>query len=612
MTIATQRSGVNPDHSPAASIATHRSGIELSLAVSWRIASPMWRLVALILFASLARGESASRLTVVVHHLYAGQPLAFAQPTLITPAGEKISVTRLAYLLAEPAVKSAASGEWMTNQDWFAFTDASKGVGTHVLSGLPRQAFDTLRFAVGPDAITDRKDPGVYPPRHALNPIVNGLHWGWTGGFVFLALEGNVAAKEGPLGYSYHLAGAENRMTVTLPATLDLTRDTTIEVDFHLDRLFAGPPPLVLSEQTSTHSRPGDALAARLKTQVESAFTVRSVRATEIAPLPAAAGAAAPLIGTPYRFTFPRGFPMPELPTDFPLTEERVALGRVLFHDVRLSRNQSQSCATCHDPTFAFSDPRPFSTGIDGQRGTRHAMPLFNLAWKREFFWDGRASALRVQALEPIENPIEMHESLPHVIEKLSSDMSTVDAFAKAYGSREITAERIGVALEAFMLTLLSFDSKFDRSLRGEETLTDAEKRGFELFVTEYDPRREQFGADCFHCHGGALFTDHVFRNNGLDTSDPGRSSVTHRDSDRGKFATPSLRNVALTAPYMHDARFATLEEVIAHYDHGVQRTPALDPNIGKHPVTGLNLSAADQAALVAFLKTLTSAIPKR
>ncbi|MGB8169505.1 MAG: MbnP family protein [Chthoniobacteraceae bacterium] len=566
----------------------------------------MRRLLVLLLCAPLAYAEPLPRLTLVIHHLYDGRPLDFAASTLTTAAGEKISVTRLAYLLAEPALKPAGSDEWITNHDWFAFTDAAKGTATHVLSGLPQQSFDALRICIGPDAVTDGKDPGIYPPRHALNPTVNGLHWGWTGGFVFLAIEGNIAAKDGSLGYSYHLAGAANRMTVTLPTAIDLTQDTTIDVDFHVDRLFAGSPPLVLAEQTSTHSRPGDALATRLKTQVESAFAIRSIHRTEDASLPAAAGSTAPLVGTPYRFTFPRGFPMPELPTDFPLTEERVVLGRALFHDVRLSRNQSQSCATCHDPTFVFSDPRPFSIGIDGQRGTRHAMPLFNLAWKREFFWDGRAASLRQQALEPIENPIEMHESLPHVVEKLSADAATVDAFAKAYGTREITAERLGVALEAFMLTLVSFDSKFDRSLRGEATLTDAERRGFELFVTEYDPRREQFGADCFHCHGGALFTDHAFRNNGLDTSDPGRAAVTHLESDRGKFATPSLRDVALTAPYMHDARFATLEEVIAHYDHGVERTPALDPNLGKHPATGLNLSAADQAALVAFLKTLT------
>jgi cytochrome c peroxidase len=568
--------------------------------------------LALLLCASLARAEASPRLTFVIHHLYAGQPLEFASPDLATASGEKIAVTRLAYLLAEPAVRVSGTSEWLTNAAWFAFGDATKGATSHELSGLPAKSFDLLRFHFGPDAATDRRDPSSYPAHHALNPTVNGLHWGWTGDFVYLAIEGNVAAPSNPLGFSYHLAGQENRMEVTLPVSIDLTRDTTVELDFHVDRLFSPSPAFVLAEQTSTHSRPGDALAHVLKAQVESAFTVRAVRPTDPAPLPASAGSAATLVGTPYRFTLPRGFPVPDLPTDFPLTNERVALGQALFHDVRLSRNQSQSCATCHDPTFAFSDPRPFSAGVDGERGTRHAMPLFNLAWKREFFWDGRAASLRKQALEPIENPIEMHESLPNLVEKLGADARLLDAFESAFGTREITAERIGVALEAFMLTLTSFDSKFDRSLRGEVTLTEAEKRGFELFVTEYDPRHEQFGADCFHCHGGALFSDYSFRNNGLETSDPGRSSVTGREADRGKFATPSLRNVALTAPYMHDARFATLEEVVAHYDHGVKRTPSLDPNLGKHPVTGLNLSAADQAAIVAFLKTLTSAPASR
>jgi cytochrome c peroxidase len=134
------------------------------------------------------------------------------------------------------------------------------------------------------------------------------------------------------------------------------------------------------------------------------------------------------------------------------------------------------------------------------------------------------------------------------------------------------------------------------------------EQRGAELFMTEYDPRTGQYGADCFHCHGGPLFTDHQFHNNGLDLteSDSGRYLITHNDADRGKFATPSLRNVAHTAPYMHDGRFTTLEEVVAHYNDGVHRSDTLDPNLAKHPVTGLHLSADDQKALVAFMETLT------
>ncbi len=559
-----------------------------------------------LVFVSQLFAETPPSLTLVVHHLYDGKPLDFNKPALTTASGERISVSRLAYLLSEPSVKPADDGEWLVNREWFAFTDASKGDAVHELPGLPPQSIGTLRFCIGPDAATDKSDPSIYPPRHALNPTVNGLHWGWTGGFVYLAIEGNVDAETGPLGYSYHLAGAANRMTVALPAAIDFSHDTTVELDFHVDRIFTGVSP---HAQTSTHSRDGDELPARLKTQVESAFTVRAVRPTEKrATLPAAAGSTAPLVGTPYRFQVVKGFPLPDLPADFPLTNERVELGRVLFHDPRLSRDDRQSCSTCHQQKSAFTDPRRYSLGVDEQPGTRNAMPLFNLAWKKDFFWDGRAPSLRAQALEPIQNPIEMHASLADIVKKLAKDEAIAAAFANAFGTAEITPERIGIAIEAFVLTLTSYDSKFDRALHGDATLSDAEKRGFELFVTEYDPRQRQFGADCFHCHGGALFTDHAFRNNGLaiDPSDPGRYAITKLDADRGLFATPSLRNVALTAPYMHDGRFATLDEVVAHYDHGIARTPSLDPNLGKHPGTGLNLSAADQEALVAFLKTLS------
>jgi cytochrome c peroxidase len=168
------------------------------------------------------------------------------------------------------------------------------------------------------------------------------------------------------------------------------------------------------------------------------------------------------------------------------------------------------------------------------------------------------------------------------------------------------------MALEQFMLTLIAADSKFDRALRGEAQLTEEEKKGLELFSTEYDPARGKRGADCFHCHGGTLFSDFGFRDNGLagDRGDSGRSIVTGRASDAGQFKTPSLRNVALTAPYMHDGRFRTLEEVVAHYDHGVTRTTTLDPNLAKHPDAGLGLTADEQRALVAFLRTLTEARP--
>jgi cytochrome c peroxidase len=236
-------------------------------------------------------------------------------------------------------------------------------------------------------------------------------------------------------------------------------------------------------------------------------------------------------------------------------------------------------------------------------------MPLFNLAWKSSFFWDGRAPSLRAQALMPIQDHVEMDETLTNVVAKLATMPDYPKLFQDAFGSPAITAEKIGLAVEQFVLTLTSYDSKFDRAFRGEAKLSAAEQRGFELFMTEYEPRMGHYGADCFHCHGGALFTDHQFHNNGLEAAnavDPGRFKVTNREADRGRFSTPSLRNVALTGPYMHDGRFKTLEEVVDHYSEGVIRSATLDPNLAKHPDGDLHLSAEDKHALVAFLKTLT------
>jgi cytochrome c peroxidase len=205
-------------------------------------------------------------------------------------------------------------------------------------------------------------------------------------------------------------------------------------------------------------------------------------------------------------------------------------------------------------------------------------------------------------------NPIEMHADATRVAAALARHENIRGDFAAAFGTPEITPERITLALEQYLLAQVSADSKFDRTLRGAATLTADEQRGLDLFLTEYDPARGKRGADCFHCHGGPLFSDFAYKNNGLTLarSDPGRAKITASADDAGKFETPSLRNVAVTGPYMHDGRFRTLEEVVAHYDHGVVRSATLDPNLAKHPADGLQLSAGDQRALVAFLRTLT------
>jgi cytochrome c peroxidase len=572
--------------------------------------SMLLALVVLILPGSPMAADPPSRLRLAVHPLYNGAPLALDTPTYATRTGERLSFSRLSFLLSEPSVRTVAADgteTWLSAHDWHAYLDAASNRLTATLRDLPRGTYSALRFYVGPAEAVDLGDPSQYPPQHALNPVLNRLHWGWRSGYVYLAIEGHVHSREPAAGFSYHLAGATNRMMVTLPVEINLAQDRLLDVELNIDTLFAGQPALKVTEDPVTHSRDGDPLATRLKLAVETSFSVRGQSA--LAPDEAPVVAGGPAIGTPYKFTLPRGFPIPDLPRDNPLTEERIKAGWVLFHDPRLSSTRTQSCASCHDRAVAFTDlDRRFSLGVTGAVGTRNSMPLFNLAWKREFFWDGRAPSLRVQALQPIENPVEMHHTLDEVERTLRDDESTRELFQNAFGSPEVNRERIALALEAFMLTLTSFDSRFDRAMRGETELTEQEKQGFALFNTEFDPARSLRGADCFHCHGGAFFSDHQFHNNGLTamTNDAGREQVTGRPGDRLKFITPSLRNIALTAPYMHDGRFQTLEEVIDHYDHRVIRTETLDPNLAKHPTYGMELTEEEKFALIAFLKSLT------
>ncbi|MEL7529824.1 MAG: cytochrome c peroxidase [Bacteroidota bacterium] len=303
-------------------------------------------------------------------------------------------------------------------------------------------------------------------------------------------------------------------------------------------------------------------------------------------------------------------FPKPDLPPDNPLTNAGVELGRMLFYENRLSKGNIQACASCHVQRDGFSDARQFSEGVEGKLGLRQAMAIFNMPWHKGFFWDGRAANLREQALLPIQDPLEMNETLENVVEKLSAERQYTDQFIRAFGDEQISSERIALALEQFMLTIYSFDSKYDKVLFGEASFTDAEQRGRDLFFTEFDPSGAVKGGECFHCHGGFDFTNHEYMNNGLDTesemTDLGAYSVNNNPSFKASFKVPSLRNIALTAPYMHDGRFATLEEVLTHYNSGVKSSPSLDPLMQFNVNPGLNLSAQDKSDLIAFLHTLT------
>lgn len=304
--------------------------------------------------------------------------------------------------------------------------------------------------------------------------------------------------------------------------------------------------------------------------------------------------------------------PAPSLPLDNPLTIQGVKLGRMLFYEKLLSRDGSQACADCHRQQDGFSDTSRFSIGVEQMPGKRQAMPVFNMAWhSNEFFWDGRAHLLRDQALKPIQDPLEMNETLPNVVAKLSNSKQYRDQFIRTFGNDTITPEKMALAMEQFMLSIVSKDSKFDRFLAGQVELTESEERGRLLFSTEYNPFfPELSGADCMHCHGGANFENDKYMNNGLDAeadvTDIGRQAVTILPGDKAKFKVPSLRNVALTAPYMHDGRFKTLEEVIDHYNAGIQESSTVDPAILNTKATGLFLTKQDKADLINFLKTLT------
>ncbi|MDF2191675.1 cytochrome c peroxidase [Paraflavitalea sp. CAU 1676] len=278
----------------------------------------------------------------------------------------------------------------------------------------------------------------------------------------------------------------------------------------------------------------------------------------------------------------------------------KVELGRRLFYDGQLSKNGTISCGTCHIQSTAFSHHgHRLSHGINDSVGSRNAPPLQNLAWATSFMWDGGVSDLDLQPLVPISSHVEMGESIDSVLYKLRRDPYYPAYFGAAFGSRDITTARLMQALSQFMTAMISANSKYDRVMRGEgPTFTPEEAQGYTVFK-----------AQCASCHKEPFFTDHSFRNNGLYpySDDVGRMTITTLPADKYRFKVPSLRNIALTAPYMHDGRFKNLDFVLQHYTSDVQSTDNLDPLLTQASGrTGLTLTGNDKLALKAFLHTLT------
>ncbi|WP_437718156.1 cytochrome c peroxidase [Sorangium sp. So ce448] len=312
---------------------------------------------------------------------------------------------------------------------------------------------------------------------------------------------------------------------------------------------------------------------------------------------PGAPGPLPPLVTDVIPAGFPARTAAARAPADNALTEARAQLGKRLFFDKRLSRTGEVACASCHRQEYAFADPDPVSRGVDGRLGQRNAPALVNLAWGESFFWDGRAATLEEQVGKPIENPDEMDLPLAEAVARVSGDDDYVTAFKDAYGGPP-GEESLRHALASFVRSIVSADSRYDRHKRGDDTtFGDAERRGEALFLSE--------PAGCFHCHPSGMLTNEGFFNNGtyLDGGDVGRQVITGRTGDLGKFKVPALRNIAASAPYMHDGSLATLEEVVDQYDRGGLGHSSTDPQIEE-----LGLSPDEKADLVAFLRSLTDA----
>lgn len=327
-------------------------------------------------------------------------------------------------------------------------------------------------------------------------------------------------------------------------------------------------------------------------------------------------------VATPLpNFSAPFVFGRFEVPADNPLTVEAVELGRRLFYDPRLSANGKVSCSTCHLQRLAFTDGRTTSVGVSGRPLAFNSMSLANLMWgPQHFFWNGRAATLEEQALIPLQHADEMAQDPGRLVAELAADARYRKSFETAYG--EVSSSALVRALAAFERTLISSNSRYDQFLRGEITLDAQEELGRKLFMAHPDVKVSLRGANCIDCHsqfltGGSSARFDGFSNNGLDDEahlQPGLQAVTGKPAHRGLFKVPSLRNIALTAPYMHDGRFRTLEEVLDHYDSGIKTSSTLSPLIEEADNRGaaaagrisLHLTAGEKAAVIAFLHTLT------
>lgn len=300
---------------------------------------------------------------------------------------------------------------------------------------------------------------------------------------------------------------------------------------------------------------------------------------------------------TPIYLDVPKNWPKPNYNfKNNPLTEEGFQLGRQLFYDPILSKDGTISCASCHLQSTGFTHvDHDLSHGIGGKIGTRNSLTLQNLAWSKNFMWDGGVNHLDVQPIAPITSEVEMNETLENVTVKLQLSEKYKALFQKAFGTTKITGQLTLKALSQFIVSLTTSNSKYDKVVSKKASFTEMEQKGYDLFKM-----------NCASCHKEPLFTSDSFENNGLPIdktlNDLGRMKITQDPKDSLKFKVPTLRNIEFTFPYMHDGRFKTLNEVVKHYNSGIQESATLSKELKKP----LHLSDNERTELIAFLKTLT------
>jgi cytochrome c peroxidase len=544
--------------------------------------------VGIVLVLGASCGESPKpedptfgTLVIELGHEVSGEPLVLGRLTYTNTAGNRFAIDRLRYYVSDVVLHGAAGAEHTSGVHYCDLSaDATQRI---TLPDVPSGQYERISFVFGLD--DTRNLTGALPS----TPENDAMEWpaALGGGYHYMLLEGRFEDATGSERTCRVQTGrlvsggtsTSHYFEVTLPnSSVAIGTGTT-----HLLALmdvggwFADPP--YDFNDYGTDMAASAAAQQILEDNGPHVF--------------------APLTQDPVTIEFPPAFPPMIVPADNPTTRQGVFLGRNLYHDPILSADSTLACAGCHRPEHSFADVTRFSVGIDGISGTRNANALVNPGFVTVSFWDGRARDLEAQALEPVQNPIEMNLPWSEVTERLAANARYRRLFLRAFGTVEITPDRVTKAIAQFERTLISANAKYDRWAAGEIQLTAAEERGHAMFFSEV--------GDCFHCHGQNLaFTDNLFHNVGVDAVivDPGLGGRTGLPSDMGLFRTPTLRNVELTGPYMHDGRFATLHEVVQHYNSGGFRTPTVDPLIR----VGVGLRLTDQQVddLVAFLMVLT------